>query len=496
MNSFDGQTQAFVNWLVDEAKIKISDKVEVQDLRAQGQGRALVAVQDILKDEVLFEIPRECLLNAKTSSLVKDHPELKVNLEQELGHWEGLILCILYEKLVKKESSHWFPYFSILPEAEEINSLMYWNDEQLENLKPSLVLTRIGKEAAKNMFDSIAIFITTHGLRDEISPLSWDLFVHVASIIMSYSFDVELPEKQSNDQEDGQDENEEYENECIARDGYMKSMVPLADILNSNTNRCNAHLTYSSTTLKMFAIADIPKNGQIFNIYGDHPNAEILRRYGYVEWGGSKFDFAEVRLQNVADIICNKFNITETKFEKLIKIFQENVTINELLEDESIILESYDCYNDGTILPEIIILLQILCTFLSMDLVEKYVDDEIIESQLERVTKKCTQLISGGRITSMVCDLWKQIVCAREKEYPSHASREQVIQLNQYLNTDGLRNNMASEVLRNEFQCLQKCEDSIKNEFTIIDDQKLLNNVLKRKSTNEQNSMPEKRQKI
>lgn len=124
------------------------------------------------------------------------------------------------------------------------------------------------------------------------TSFEFDNFAYIASIILSYSFDLEMQDSSINENEEEETSEEELENER-----YLKSMIPLADMLNADTSKCNANLTYDSNCLKMVALRDIEKNEQVYNIYGEHPNSELLRRYGYVEWDGSKYDFEKCYLK-------------------------------------------------------------------------------------------------------------------------------------------------------------------------------------------------------
>ncbi|GME97992.1 unnamed protein product [[Candida] boidinii] len=83
----------------------------------------------------------------------------------------------------------------------------------------------------------------------------------------------EVEDVQNNDEEE---EDEEEEQTGVRFDPYLKSMVPLADTLNSNTTLFNATLGYENKSLVMKATKKILKGEQIYNIYGEQPNSEIL----------------------------------------------------------------------------------------------------------------------------------------------------------------------------------------------------------------------------
>ena len=72
---------------------------------------------------------------------------------------------MIYEFLRGAES-RWKPYFDILP--NEFNSLMFWSKEELEELKGSAVLGKIGREITDAGFrGSLIPIIKVWGLRQK-----------------------------------------------------------------------------------------------------------------------------------------------------------------------------------------------------------------------------------------------------------------------------------------------------------------------------------------
>ena len=130
------------------------------------------------------------LLNVETGSLGQSDSKILESLRTEVGHWEGLILTILYELNYLKENSKWWPYLQILPNS--FDTLVYWEDDELEKLQPSTVLDRLGKDSSRDMYVSILELIDRYDLKDKIKEVSFEQFKRVASCIMAYSFDKDL----------------------------------------------------------------------------------------------------------------------------------------------------------------------------------------------------------------------------------------------------------------------------------------------------------------
>lgn len=566
MSDFDKETENFVNW-VQKQFSSVSSKFEVADLRKSGEGRGLIATDNIKKGEILFELSRDHILNIDNAALTQLRSENKAEL-YALNQWQALIACVAYEWFLG-EKSKFYHYFNVLPlNRENYSSLMFWNDEELQLLKPSGVLGRIGKDAAEQMYAILIGNVIPNKLKvPQLAEfLTLERFHIVASLIMSYSFDVDHPEEiETVEQEDAEEEevNEKESHETnimddhhcedahheinhhhtededdelsvdedldeavdpVYEDTYFKSMVPLADTLNSNTSHFNATLKYEKTKLVMVADKDIPKGEQIFNIYGELPNSEILRKYGYVELPSSKFEFAELLLSSIKMYFEGLFStkvecIKEPQASHLIECIIETIAESEYLDEEmmresdsTIISERYEIYANGEVLIDVVLLLQILTSILQAGQsdekwfkkitksIERKPSPELL-ALINRTILKSYQLIERNSfITKSVKDYLEELIKLRLSEYPTHI-------------IDGTYNlpekagaftkkELADVVLFNEAQCLRDVIDGKfppKNEdgndrYITIDDDKFLKNILKRKLEQEK-SKPAKKHK-
>ncbi|KAG7827192.1 hypothetical protein KL920_004852 [Ogataea angusta] len=502
MDSFATSTAAFDSWLHRHYDY-ISDDIEIADLRNSHEGRGLRARNDIQKDTVLFRLARDHILNIRTAALGK----LKLGNQEvleTLNQWEALILCLAYEMMLGEESQ-WSSYLAVLP--EKFNSLMFWSSEELEKLRPSNVLQRIGREQAEQMHSKLVPeYCLRLGSKKLVEYLTLDRFHVVASIIMSYSFDVDDPEDEpGDDPEDGEEEDEEIdeiEQECIKYDGYLKSMVPLADTLNSNTNLVNANLSYENDALVMTATKDIQKGEQIYNIYGELPNSEILRKYGYVELPASKYEFAELPLTVIKQTFVNNYissldsKIRETLFDKTAELISESEYLDESLEDQEggIVLDAYEVFADADVLPELLLLIQILTTcYESFETDPKWAKKlartrSELESFINRCILKSFQLVEKKIITNKCVENLNKCVEGRIAQYG--AAQDYEIPAS-YRDFD--RAELASIVLRCEVNCLRNVRNNFPEKYERIDDSKLLKNVLKRKA--EADTQKNKKQK-
>lgn len=245
-----------------------------------------MATQDLSEDEELFSIPRASILTNETT-------DLPANLRKELDHpWLSLILVMVHEYLKGTESS-WYPYFNLLPES--FDSLMFWSDEELQSLKGSAVVDKIGKESADSTFTEqliplIAqhanIFQTAGRSNDELLSLCH----RMGSTIMAYAFDLEKPETSQSHKEEEEWEEEEEESAI----SLPKGMIPLADMLNANADHNNAKLFYQDDKVVMKTLHAVRAGEELFNDFGPLPRSDLLRRYGYVTDQYAKYDVVEI----------------------------------------------------------------------------------------------------------------------------------------------------------------------------------------------------------
>jgi SET domain-containing protein 6 len=284
-------------------------------------------------------------------------------------------------------SSFWTPYFAVLP--TEFNTLMFWSEDELAELQASAVVAKIGKEGADEMFVEQLLpvieefadifFAGDERAKDRAkemrSPENLELMHKMGSLIMAYAFDIE-PTTPSKDVDD-EGFAEEEEDAALP-----KGMVPLADMLNADAERCNARLFYEKEGLEMRALKAIAAGEEIFNDYGALPRSDLLRRYGYVTDNYAVYDVVEIPAEILEGILS-----------------QEGVWRPERLEylDEQEVLDSgYDIAASDpftlqeSLSPELVILVE------SMLLGDEAWEDLTKKGKLpkpEKMTPKGTELL-------------------------------------------------------------------------------------------------------
>ncbi|KAF5524110.1 Ribosomal lysine N-methyltransferase 4 [Colletotrichum aenigma] len=298
-----------------------------------------VATKGIPTETTLFTIPRRSIINVETSELPKKIPQVFTgndgddeDMENEpLDSWGSLILVMIYEFL-QGAASPWKPYFEVLP--EKFDTPMFWESSDLEHLKGSAVLSKIGKDEADEMFRSRILSVIAANpavfYPEGSSPLGevelLQLAHRMGSIIMAYAFDLD------NEEEPEQEEGDEWIED---RDGKtMLGMVPMADILNADAE-FNAHVNHGDDELTVTALRPIPAGEEILNYYGPHPNSELLRRYGYVTPKHSRYDVVEIPWDLVQTSVSEHLKIGDDVWKQVKYLDPEELEDVFVLERES-----------------------------------------------------------------------------------------------------------------------------------------------------------------
>ncbi|KAI1340761.1 SET domain-containing protein [Xylariaceae sp. FL0016] len=321
---FENESGSFLNWFKAWPGATFHPDIRIQDLRAHGAGRGIVATADIPEDTVLFNIPRDAIINTQTSELARRIPAVFAttgiedvdNEADEDGsetsgppdNWVSLILVMIYEYL-QADKSRWKPYFDVLP--SEFETLMWWSDEELGHLQASSIVAKIGKEEANGIFRAKVLpVIQEHA--DVIYPegaerLSEDQLMSLAhcmgSTIMAYAFDLEKDE----DAMDADEEDEWMEDKDAQ---VLMGMVPMADILNADAD-FNAHVNHGEESLSVTSLRPIVAGQEILNYYGPLGNGELLRRYGYVTDRHARYDVVELSWDLVLSVLKDDLTVNE-----------------------------------------------------------------------------------------------------------------------------------------------------------------------------------------
>lgn len=304
---------------------------------------------------------------------------------------------MLYEYL-NGNASNWSAYFGVLP--TQFNTLMFWTEDELAELQASSVVDKVGKESADEMFleqlvpviqEFSELFFAgdpraKQKAEEMRSPASLELMHKMGSLIMAYAFDIESSAPPKNIDEDGYASEEEDE-------ALPKGMVPLADMLNADADRCNARLFYENQYLEMKALKPIKAGEEVFNDYGPLPRSDLLRRYGYITDNYAQYDVVEISMDLVTHVATAAGIWDESRLA--------------YLEDQEVLDSGYDITVSEpftlqeSLSPELVILVESLL---------------LSAEEFERLKRKA-KLPKSEKITSKGAELLHSIVKTRLSQY-------------------------------------------------------------------------------
>ncbi|ANB11485.1 Rkm4p [Sugiyamaella lignohabitans] len=477
VDDFNDKTTAFWKWLVANG-VEISPKVAIHDYRAQNQGRGLRAEEDIQEDEILFTIPRKSVIAVDNDSRFV---EFLKSSGEETDPWFGLIAYMMSIQ----SSDRWKPYFDILPDS--FNTPMFWSDEDIERLRGSALIDKIGKKEADNSYhEQVVPLLNSPGASEFFSgdiDTSINAFHRMGSLIMSYGFDIEPSKSTNSTSNHGNDGNEDEEDDDV---DAVKAMVPLADILNAHTRLCNAHLCHTddNSVLEMRSIKKIAKGDQIYNTYGELPNSDLMRRYGYAQAGGTEFDVVEISTDLIIDAVKSELVNSSTKLTNQ-DIDAQFGTLAKLDQDNDIIDEAYDIPVSGELEPETIM----LTLFLQLtEQSQGYKPRAVLESIYNKA--------QSGELTTESLPILQRAINSRLAMYPAHLVSEirndRTPDLSDEVFTT--RAKMCQEVLIGEIRILLNCLDWVKD-CAVLPSTSIFTGLKKKREPDTGASDPAKRQR-
>ncbi|EDQ86571.1 uncharacterized protein MONBRDRAFT_33774 [Monosiga brevicollis MX1] len=230
-------------------------------------GFGMVAATSLAEGDVLFEIPRSALITVNNSQINQQLSEMAAAWAEEEDEpedgdgdprqWTQLVCAMMVENT--DPASRFRPYLDFLPDHTTLAHPMLWTSAERDQLLAGLRLAQDVEndlEMINSHFQELALpFLRRHAFPALAELSDEDLrrnFMAFAAVVMAYSF---------TDDTTGE-----------------VCMVPVADILNHVTGKCNAKLYYAKDAL------------QIFNTYGSLDNQQLLQKHGFVEPTGTPFD--------------------------------------------------------------------------------------------------------------------------------------------------------------------------------------------------------------
>ncbi|CAO3670452.1 unnamed protein product [Rhizopus stolonifer] len=275
---------------------------------------------------------------------------------------------------------------------------MFWNQDDLKELEGTDIVSKIGKQQAEELFhNELEPIIKKYTELFDEKKHTIELFHICGSLIMSYSFNDEsqkAPKKNEEKEEKEEEEEEEEDEDDDDNEEGLISMVPMADMLNHKTGFNNARLFHEPDSLQMKAVKNIKKGEQIYNTYGNLCNADLLRKYGFID-EPNEFDLVELDGPLAVEVCCEGQE-EELKERKI-----------DFLMEEGVLDECFVIDKEYEIPDELIVSVHVLCSAVD---------------EFEKMEEK--QKVPKPRLTKEIKEKIQKILTKRLERYPTTEPKE------------------------------------------------------------------------
>jgi histone-lysine N-methyltransferase SETD3 len=270
--------------------------------------RGVLAKSNILKDEIIMTIPKECLISledALETSYGKKIGEFMYNELNSPKH------CLLSSFLLYEEKNLKYKYYFDLLPKDYSNFPIFYTNKELDYLKGSPFLAQIieKKEDMKNDYNKLCEYLPDY------KQFSYLKFIEARVLISSRIFGIAI------------------------NDNKTDVLAPFADLLNHKRPRQTQW--YYDDNLESFVIQateNIKEGSEIFDSYGKKTNARFLLNYGFCLDDNDTSEYLlTVELNNNYPLFELKKNFFQNEYE-LVRTFNLN---NNFYESQIIELLSF-----------------------------------------------------------------------------------------------------------------------------------------------------------
>jgi histone-lysine N-methyltransferase SETD3 len=270
--------------------------------------RGVLAKSNILKDEIIMTIPKECLISLEDALATSYGKKIGEFMYNELNSPKH---CLLSSFLLYEEKNPKYKYYFDLMPKDYSNFPIFYKNKELEYLKGSPFLSQIleKKEDMKNDYNKLCEYLP------DFKQFSYNKFVEARVLISSRIFGIAI------------------------NDNKTDVLAPFADLLNHKRPRQTQW--YYDDNLESFviqAMENIKEGSEIFDSYGKKTNARFLLNYGFCLDDNDTSEYLlTVELNEDYPLFDMKKNFFQNEYE-LVRTFNLN---NNFYESQIIELLSF-----------------------------------------------------------------------------------------------------------------------------------------------------------
>ena len=270
--------------------------------------RGVLAKGNILKDEIIMTIPKDCLISLETALETSYGKKIGEFMYNELNSPKH---CLLSSFLLYEEKNPKYKYYFDLLPKDFSNFPIFYTNKELEYLKGSPFLSQIleKKEDMKSDYNKICEYLP------DFKQFSYLKFIEARVLISSRIFGISINENKTD------------------------VLAPFADLLNHKRPRQTQW--YFDDNLQSFVIQateNIKEGNEIFDSYGKKTNARFLLNYGFCLDDNDTSEYLlTINFNDTYPMFDLKKNFFQNEFE-LVRTFNLN---NNFYESQIIELLSF-----------------------------------------------------------------------------------------------------------------------------------------------------------
>ncbi|TKY50610.1 Fructose-bisphosphate aldolase-lysine N-methyltransferase [Spatholobus suberectus] len=242
---FSGNCDEFLPWLERKAGSTISSSLFIGK---SSYGRSLFASKIIQTGDCILKVPYRVQITA--DNLL---PEIRSLIGEEVGNIAKLAIVVLIEKKLG-QGSEWYPYISCLPQQGELHNMVFWNESELEMIRPSSVYQETIDQKSQIEKDFLAIKPVFECFHQRFGDFTYEDFMHACTLVGSRAW------------------------------GSTKglALIPFADFLNHDgVSKAIVMSDDDKQCSEIIADRDYALGEQVLIRYGKFSNATLMLDFGF-----------------------------------------------------------------------------------------------------------------------------------------------------------------------------------------------------------------------
>ncbi|KAF9597612.1 hypothetical protein IFM89_020091 [Coptis chinensis] len=260
-NTFSSQSDvdSFLPWLQSKSGYQISSLLSIKN---SIYGNSLFASKYIHAGDCILKVP--FTVHLTSNNLL---PEVNSLLPDHVGHVARLAIVVLIEQ-IKGQESEWAPYISCLPKPGELHSAIFWSEEELEMVRPSVLYEETIELKAQLEKEYLALRPALDQFPNLFKDIKYEDFMHAFALVASRAW------------------------------GSCKevSLIPFADFLNHDGASREILLSDKDKQIsEVIADRDYAPGKQILVRYGNFANFELLLGFGFA-LSCNKYEQVQIRM--------------------------------------------------------------------------------------------------------------------------------------------------------------------------------------------------------